>query len=145
MATIDGKIQTLIANNEMTPEALAKAMSITVDTVNDWLQNEDALSLRDAAKLCEIFAVSLQDLADDNYDFPAYEVIDNHYTNSIRDGDKPHVVLDASLKNGARLHRFVNAAGDKWSAIFIGNEEIWWDYRDQEPRMIRDWNSKWTN
>lgn len=56
-------------------------------------------------------------------------------------GDSPHeIITDVHLLGGGKLHRFNNAAGDACSAIYVKGEEIWWHYRENEERMIREWN-----
>ena len=54
--------------------------------------------------------------------------------------DTCHEVNDAGLYNEAKLHRFVNWAGDELSAIYLRGEEVWWHYREYENQMIHDWN-----
>lgn len=55
-------------------------------------------------------------------------------------GETPHDVYDANLKGGATLHRFINPGGVPYSAIYIGNDEVWSHTRENEKRMIKDWN-----
>lgn len=56
--------------------------------------------------------------------------------------DGVHLVADVGLKDGAVLHRFKNPAGDKCSAVYIGNNEIIWHYREREQDMVEYWNDQ---
>lgn len=53
-------------------------------------------------------------------------------------GDSVHTVLSDGLfvKHGAELHRFTNAAGDEYSAIYRGEYEEMSCIRADEERMI---------
>lgn len=60
-----------------------------------------------------------------------------------RSTDSEHeIIYDVSLVNNARLHRFVNAGGDEYSAIYQGQIEIWSCERAHEAQMIKDWNTR---
>ena len=56
-----------------------------------------------------------------------------------RYNDSIHEVFDAGLQFGATLHRFINAGASPCSAIYSGDKQIWWTYRDGETDMINDW------
>ena len=59
-----------------------------------------------------------------------------------RDGDTEHeVVTGVELKGGARLHRFVNAGGVPYSAIYLHGVECWNNPRDDEKRLVSMWNA----
>ena len=53
--------------------------------------------------------------------------------------DTDHDVYDANLKGGALLHRFKNAGGYLYSAIYIGNYEAKSIVREREQVMIEDY------
>lgn len=53
--------------------------------------------------------------------------------------DTIHEVFDADLQFGAQLHRFINGGASPCSAIYSGDEQVWWTYRDGEADMIDDW------
>lgn len=55
-------------------------------------------------------------------------------------GDTPHDVYDADLRLDATLHRFNNAAGCAYSAIYVGDDEVWNHVREREADMIAAWN-----
>ena len=59
-----------------------------------------------------------------------------------RCGDTMHEVVEGvRLKGGAKLHRFTNAGGVPYSAIYLGNVECWNDPRSEENRLVYDWNA----
>ena len=88
-----------------------------------------------------------ENLLDDDYEVPAYYVIDKYLPYSVAarfpkdQCDSKHVLIDACLAKGAILHRFINGGGDACSAIYYGSRGIWWHYRENEARMIKDWNA----
>ena len=54
--------------------------------------------------------------------------------------DHEHIIIDAGLEGNALLHRFVNAGGCEYSAIYYAKREIWSQVRERERFMIRAWN-----
>ena len=52
----------------------------------------------------------------------------------------PHKVYDASLIKNANLHRFLNKAGEPYSAIYVGRDEHLSCERAHEQGMIDYWN-----
>lgn len=62
------------------------------------------------------------------------------FKNGIGDFNEHEIVDDVELRCGAKLHRYTNNAGVECSAIYIGDKEVWWHYRSEEERMIREWN-----
>ena len=76
-----------------------------------------------------------------------YKIISSRVPSDVFAGDNPatdsdHMVLDAGLKSNATLHRFTDKKGKKYSAIYIGMEEMRSCYRECEGQMIRDWNTE---
>lgn len=64
----------------------------------------------------------------------------------MRIGDSNREIVESvKLKHGATLHRFKNAAGNECSAIYVGDNEIWWHYRSEEERMVKEWNRRWSD
>lgn len=52
----------------------------------------------------------------------------------------PHKVYDAGLRNYANLYRFLNKAGEPYSAIYVGRDERLSCERGHEQGMIDYWN-----
>lgn len=56
--------------------------------------------------------------------------------------DSVHIIADdVKLNGGAKLHRFNNEAGCAYSAIYVGETEVWSQTRENEKRMIKQWNA----
>ena len=56
-------------------------------------------------------------------------------------GDSPHkIISDVRLSGGAKLHRFKNGAGVKYSAIVQNGIELWNCERKRESAMVEKWN-----
>lgn len=53
-------------------------------------------------------------------------------------GDSPHRIVK-KLEGNAELHRFRNAAGVDYSAIYVGNLEVWSRERTDEEEMLKQW------
>jgi hypothetical protein len=51
-------------------------------------------------------------------------------------GDTKHIVVDCPSLNVGELHRFKNAAGVEYSAIYIDGVEVYSCERDRENGMI---------
>ena len=54
-------------------------------------------------------------------------------------GDSEHEIIDVGLPNGARLHRFNNAGGIPYSAIYEEDFEVYSTERNYERRMIESY------
>ena len=139
------KIKTLLSNNDMTQKDLAERMHVQPTTVQKWCSGINSPDIFTIKELCNIFSIPVQDLLNDDFDIVEFYTIDRYLPYSqdrfpVEMQDSEHIIIDANLKRGARLHRFTNCAGDKCSAIYIGSTEKWWDYREGESRMINDWN-----
>ena len=147
MSTIGQKLRRLLANNEMTQADLGELMSVTADAVSSWVRDINHISLEDAKKLCDIFSIPIQDFTNEEYDIPEYIEVARYlpypyYLYPEEDRDTIHILIDADLAKGAVLHRFTNAGGARCSAIYYGKTEVWWHYRENEARMIREWNER---
>lgn len=61
----------------------------------------------------------------------------------VMNGDTKHIIVEGIyLKGNAKLHRFENAAGIQYSAIYtVGGREVYSCVRDEEARMIAYWNN----
>lgn len=56
-------------------------------------------------------------------------------------GDSQHEIINGvKLRNDGVLHRFINAGGVQYSAIYIDDFEVWSCEREHESQMIDDWN-----
>lgn len=68
--------------------------------------------------------------------------IANQGDEKVMNGDTKHIIVDdIYLKGNAKLHRFENAAGIQYSAIYTaGGREVYSCVRDEEARMIAYWN-----
>lgn len=69
----------------------------------------------------------------------------------VQEGDEPQEdpgyfsdeeFEELELYGGGRLLRFTSPTGVKYSSIYVGREEVWWHYRSEEKRMVKDWNKK---
>lgn len=52
------------------------------------------------------------------------------------------VVRIMGLKGNASLHRFLNKAGEPYSAIYVGDTEAYSCERKREQKMVRHWNNE---
>lgn len=144
MTAMNRKLAILLQNQGWRQIDLAEKLCVTQTTVSSWICGKNHLNIEIIRKLCNIFCVSIEVFTNDDLEIPEYfeiERIPNYY---FRDhkcrNDSTHIVIDAGLAGGARLHRFRNKAGEECSGIYLGRKEIWWHYREYETRMIRDWN-----
>ena len=82
-----------------------------------------------------LFYVPIEKMVDDDYDIPEYYEIDRYlpysqYRLPVEMRDSEHIIIDADLAGGARLHRYTDAGGNECSAIYQFREEVWWHYRE---------------
>jgi len=150
ISTINVKIGTLLANNGWTQKKLADDLVISPDAVQKWVKGINTPTLETIKQLCDIFYVPIEKMVDDDYDIPEYYEIDRYlpysqYRLPVEMRDSEHIIIDADLAGGARLHRYTDAGGNECSAIYQFREEVWWHYREHEQRMIRDWNMEHSN
>lgn len=145
MTKLNEKLRILLANCEWTQKRLADQLYVSPDAVSSWVRGINQPSLETVKQLCEIFSIPIQDLTNDELDIPEYYEINQYIPYPmccypLENRDSEHVIIEASLADEGKLHRFKNAAGDECSAIYRGGKEIWWHYRAYEAKMIRDWN-----
>ena len=150
ISTINVKIGTLLANNGWTQKKLADDLVISPDAVQKWVKGINTPTLETIKQLCDIFYVPIEKMVDDDYDIPEYYEIDRYlpysqYRLPVEMRDSEHIIIDADLAGGARLHRYTDAGGNECSAIYQFREEVWWHYREHEQRMIKDWNMEHSN
>lgn len=147
MSSIGTKLKVLLANREWTQKKLAEMIVISPDAVSSWVRDINTPPLDRLKELSDIFFVSVQDLIDEDFEVPEYFEIDRYLPYSIccypeDQQDSIHIIYDADLADEGKLHRFNNAGGEPCSAIYRAGKEVWWHYREHEPRMIRDWNKE---
>lgn len=144
---LNEKIKILLANQEWTQKKLAETLFVSPDAVSSWVRGINNPDLETIKTLCKILCVPIQDMTNDNYDVPRYFEIDRRldYRECLYPEDyhdSIHIIIDANLADEGLLHRFKNGAGEECSAIYRGNKEIFWHYRDEEARMIYYWNKR---
>lgn len=145
MSTIGMKLKTLLANREWSQKRLADTIIISPDAVSSWIRDINYPPIDRLKELSEIFYISIPNLIDENYEVPEYSEIDRYLPYPMccypeEEQDSIHIIYDADLASEGRLHRFNNAGGEPCSAIYQAGKEVWWHYREHEPRMIKDWN-----
>ena len=149
MSTLNKKLRTLMKNQCWTQKRLAERMCVSPDAVSSWVRGVNCPTLETVKELCKIFYIPIQDLTNDELDIPEFIEIGRLLPYPIcryrrEDQDTIHILYDADLANGGILHRFVNPGGDECSAIYQGGEEVWWHYRENESKMIYDWNKRYS-
>ncbi len=150
ISTINDKIRILLANNGWTQKKLADVLVISPDAVQKWVKGINTPTLETIKQLCDLFYVPIEKMVDDDYDIPEYYEIDRYlpysqYRLPVEMRDSEHIIIDADLAGGARLHRYTDAGGNECSVIYQFREEVWWHYREHEQRMIKDWNMEHSN
>lgn len=145
MSTLNEKLRILIKNQCWTQKRLAEYMCVSPDTVSSWVRGVNHPTLETVKELCEIFYIPIQELTNDEIDIPEYYELEPweayiDYGDLRRPGDSVHTIIDAGLAYEGMLHRFSNEGGAECSAIYRGNMEMWWHYREHEAKMIREWN-----
>ena len=147
MSKLNEKIRILLANNELTEKDLAEYLHFSSKTVSKWVTGKNHPKLNTIKELCKLFYIPIQDLTNDELDIPEYYEIGRYLPYPIccypeSSQDSLHIVYDADLADEGKLHRFNNPAGIACSAIYRGNIEVWWNYREHEARMIKEWNER---
>ena len=138
MSVFNQKLRTLLANREWTQAQLAAIIHVSTSAVQKWVVGKNMPDAETVKKLSNLFFISMENLLNDDYEVPTYCVIDQYLPYSVT-VSFPKDQCD--LAKGAILHRFKNGGGDACSAIYYGGKEIWWHYRENEARMIKDWNA----
>ena len=148
--TFSEKLETLLTNYEWTKKQLAEYLGYDPSSITKWKKCGIIPPYEILEKICDIFSVPLVDMIDGSVDIPEFIEIDRYlpyFQLNMPEckRDSEHVIIDAALAKGARLHRFTNHGGYLCSAIYCARQEVWWHYREYEPRMIRDWNKEYGN
>ncbi len=167
MSDIGTIIDIWLKNNEWTHKMLAEKMFVSESTVQKWKQGKRHPDPEKLKRLSDIMLIDIRHFYESNY-LPYEFVKIDEYVPPCLYGEnfielarslgcnipedeikypKPrqetsHDVFDAGLYKDAKLHRWIDLAGQKCSAIYLGGEEIWWHYRDHENQMIHEWNKQ---
>ena len=145
MSSFSEKIRILRKNREWTQAQLADALSVSESTVQKWEVDKNAPPVSEIKRLAEVFYLPVTSLVDDAVDIPEFIYLESipaedFYPRNAALDSTPHKVYDAGLKNYANLHRFLNKAGEPYSAIYVGRDERLSCERDHEQGMIDYWN-----
>lgn len=139
--TLAEKIKVLRKNRGWTQAVLAEKVCLSEDAIQKWEVGVNTPPLKAIKQVANVFRIPASALIDDEIEFPMYVKIEESPKNVFNSYDlSGHIVIDAALKNGAQLHRFVNRAGCPYSAIYIGTKELMSCERDNEQKMINYWN-----
>jgi len=167
VADIGAIIEIWLKNNGWTHKMLAERLIVSESTVQKWIKGKRHPDPEMLKRLSEILLIDIKHFYEPNYLPVRFERIDDFVPpcmygdlfleilkqlgenmpeelikNPLPRQDTCHEVYDAGLYNEAKLHRFVNRAGDELSAIYLRGEEVWWHYREYENQMIHDWNKQ---
>ena len=140
---INEKIRAARIDKGWTQKELAEALSVCESAVQKWETQKNGIGAEYLLPLSRIFDLSIERLLDDTKDVVLSGEIIELYTADPREhplDTTPHVVYDANLKRGGKLHRFENRAGELYSAIYSGGKELFSCERAQEKQMILTWN-----
>ena len=141
MSTFGEKLKIILYNNGWTQKQLADYLHYSDDAIRTWIKDISRPNDETKKIICERFAVPIQELLYDHFEIPRYEVIGKYIAYSPKaQNDSVHIVIDAYLEQNAYLHRFTQYGKIECSAIYVGDFEEWWHYREYEPWMIRHWN-----
>lgn len=142
---LNEKLRVSLANNGWTQAYFAKQMCVSPKTVQKWVSGDNHPSVDTIKEMSVLLNIPTDELIDDSVDVFQYYVVDKYITSSedrfperFRDGE--HTIIEAGLKGEALLHRFKNAAGCDYSAIYYAKREIWSQVRERESLMIKEWN-----
>lgn len=142
---LNEKIRVSLSNNDWTQAHFAELMNVHPSTVQKWCKGKNAPPIETTLEICHLLNIPIQELVDDSIDIYEFYIVnrfmpcnDDRFPDSLQDGE--HTIIDAGLEGNALLHRFVNARGCPYSAIYYAKREIWSQVRDRERFMLRDWN-----
>ncbi len=147
MSIFSEKIRILRKNREWTQAQLAAALSVSESTVQKWEVNKNAPPVSEIKRLAEVFCVPAISLFDDDIIIPEFIFLElipaaDFFPRNAALDSTPHKVYDAGLKHYANLHRFLNKAGEPYSAIYVGRDERLSCERAHEQCMIDYWNQE---
>ena len=138
---IGDKIRILRKNREWTQAKLAELLNMSEDAIQKWEVGKNEVVPECLKQLGDVFGVKPSIFIDEDA-----HVIEYLLLYKTKDGefapDSAHAVYDANLRKGAKLHRFINPAGDPYSGIYIGSREIYSCIREHESQMVKYWNDE---
>ena len=140
------KIRILRENKEWTQTELADRLNVSESTVQKWETEKNDPPLAELRRLAVIFDRKVGFMADGETSVEKIEEIEVlperyfKYSSSPDCPDSEHRIFEVTLRKGARLHRFINAGGVPYSAIYIGHYERFSCVREHEQQMIDYWN-----
>ena len=102
MAKFNDKLRILLENQGWTQAKLAEIMKVSPDAVSSWVRGKNTPYIDTFKELCQIFCVTIQELAYDDFDIPEYIEIDHYLPYSVEhlpeeQQDSEHVIIDAAL------------------------------------------------
>ena len=139
--TLSEKIRTIRENREWTQAQLSERLNLSESTVQKWEVAKSTPPYEAIKELAKVLDTSICILTDEDVEvFPIFEIESSEMLGRPGGEDSEHSECLADLKRGARLHRFLNHAGEAYSAIYIGSYEQCSCVREHEHRMIDYWN-----
>jgi len=126
--TLPEKLRILRENNEWTQKEVAEKLDVTESAVQKWETGKNEPPVSELKRIAVLYDSDIDELTDDNR-----EVVNINGLMEVEtipaevcsmNGDSDHVVFAGGLKYGAMLHRFTNAAGDPYSAIYRSCHEF---------------------
>lgn len=140
--TFGEKVRELRAKRGWTQEQLGEMLNVTHHAVSKWETGPHMPPAGGLKDLSSLFHVTIDDLLNDSLDICGYEYLGDVSPLTLvpQNGDHGHSVYDAKLRLGATLHRFFNRGGYAYSAIYVGNQEVFSCEREREDGMILCWN-----
>lgn len=143
---INEKIRAARIDKGWTQKELGNALSISEDAVSKWETQKNGIGSEYLLPLSKIFDLPLDRLLDDNKDVVLSGELIELFKASPDEyplDSSVHIVYDANLKKGGKLHRFENNAGILYSAIYVGSREMFSSERAHEKNMILTWNESY--
>ena len=151
MTRLNEKIRILRERNGLTQAQLGEKLFLSEDAVYRWeKENGNVPRLAEIKLMCSLFHIPVETMTDDDFDLPGtgpleeeeFDRLESRLSQDLipQHNDSEHEVLDAGLRKGAKLHRFTNAAGVEYSAVYLGRMEALSCERDYERDMVNFWN-----
>ena len=143
MSSVGEKIKNLRINEGWTQATLAEKLNVSESTVQKWEKGKNNTQIPDLQKICDMFNVSLDRMVDEKAYIP---IIPDEgewvpTTTQEYDSDGEHLLCTLTLKREGKLHRFINAGGVEYSAIYYKGREMFSCERSHERDMILAWNA----
>ncbi len=76
MSVMGEKIKIICHQKRWTQAELAKQLHVAPTTVQKWIVGKNIPSIDTIKQIAELFNVSVEQLVDDNYDFPKYRYLE---------------------------------------------------------------------